>query len=188
MSSMFHVAKESRVSDTMIKGPGIRSLGIAQARITGASAWRRDDLHQDNYFVSLTGACFDEIRRVADELRQFPLPTIVRRPEDFEMPACRATMGETRRMLRHGVRFAIVDRLPLDEIGTEAGIGIYWLLASMVARPVAQSLDGRLTYDVLDTGKQALPGRGTPRPDQYRTEIPYRQFLQRDASRMHRAS
>jgi TfdA family taurine catabolism dioxygenase TauD len=169
---MFHVAKESRVSDTMIKSPGMRSPGIAQARITGASAWRRNDLHKDNYLVPLTGACFDEIRRVADELRQFPLPTIVRRPEDFEMPACRTAMGEARRILRHGVRFAIVDRLPLDEIGVAAAIGIYWLLASMVARPVAQSLDGKLIYDVLDTGKQALPGSGV-RPDQTNIELKF---------------
>lgn len=155
------------MTDAIIKAPE-----IVQVRITGASTWRRDDLHTDNYLVPLTGACFDEIRRVADELRQFPLPTIVRRPDEFEMQACRAAMAEVRRILRHGVRFAIVDRLPLDEIGVEAAIGIYWLLASMVARPVAQSLDGKLIYDVLDTGGQALPGSGV-RPDQTNIELKF---------------
>ena len=152
----------------------IRTTGSrhVQARITGASAWRRDDLHTDNYLVPLSAACLDEIRRAADEIRRFPLPTIVRRPEDFEMPACRAAMAELRRVLRHGVRFAIVDRLPLDEIGAEAAVGIYWLLASMVARPVAQSLDGKLIYDVLDTGRQALPGSGV-RPDQTNIELKF---------------
>ena len=81
-------------------------------------------------------------------------------------------MAELRRILRHGVRFAILDRLPLDEIGAEAAIGIYWLLASMVARPVAQSLDGKLIYDVLDTGRQALPGSGV-RPDQTNIELKF---------------
>ena len=145
---------------------------IRASRITGASAWRRDDLRTDNYLVPLTSACLDEISWVADELRRFPLPTIVRRPDDFEMPACRAAMAELRRILRRGVRFAILDRLPLDEIGAEAAIGIYWLLAAMVARPVAQSLDGKLIYDVLDSGRQALPGSGV-RPDQTNIELKF---------------
>jgi len=145
---------------------------IRASRITGASAWRRDDLRTDNYLVPLTSACLDEIRWAADEIRQFPLPTIVRGPDDFEMPECRTAMAELRRILRRGVRFAILDRLPLDEIGAEAAIGIYWLLAAMVARPVAQSLDGKLIYDVLDSGRQALPGSGV-RPDQTNIELKF---------------
>ena len=27
-----------------------------------------------------------------------------------------------------------------------------WVLSSMIARPVAQAFDGRLLYDVIDTG------------------------------------
>jgi alpha-ketoglutarate-dependent taurine dioxygenase len=42
----------------------------------------------------------------------------------------------------------------------------------MVARPVAQSLDGKLIYDVLDTGGQALPGSGV-RPDQTNIELKF---------------
>jgi hypothetical protein len=151
---------------------GTTGSGPLRARITGASTWRRDDLQADNYLVPLTGACLDEIRRAADEIRQYKLPSVVRRPEEFEMPECRAMMDEVRRILRSGVRFAIIDRLPLDEIGAEAAIGICWLLASMVARPVAQSLDGRLIYDVLDTGRQALPGSGV-RPDQTNIELKF---------------
>lgn len=145
---------------------------MAGITIGGASAWRRGDLNTDDYLVRLTGACLDEIRHAADELHRFPLPAIVRRPEEFDMPACRVAMTAISRMLRHGVRFAILDRLPLDKIGAEAAIGVYWLLASMVARPVAQSLDGKLIYDVLDTGRQALPGSGV-RPDQTNIELKF---------------
>ena len=140
--------------------------------IRGASAWRRADLHTDNYCIPLSGKCLDEIRRAGDEQRRYPLPTIVRRPDEFDMPACRAAMQEARRLLRSGVRFAVIDRLPLEDISTEAAIGIYWLLASMVARPVAQSLDGKLIYGVLDTGRQALPGSGV-RPDQTSIELKF---------------
>jgi len=140
--------------------------------IDGPSAWRRDNLSTEDYRIGLAGAALDEIRRVADEVREFPLPTILRRPEDFPLPHCAAAMGEVRGILDKGVRFAIVDRLPLDEIGAEAATAVYWLLASMVARPVAQSIDGRLIYDVRDTGRAALPGSGV-RPDQTNIELKF---------------
>ncbi len=140
--------------------------------IDGPSAWRRGDLRPEDYQITLSEAALDEIRRAADELREFPLPTILRRPEEFAMPACQVAMAEVRRILASGVRFAIVDRLPLAEIGAEAATAIYWLLAAIVARPVAQSLDGKLIYDVRDTGRAALPGSGV-RPDQTNIELKF---------------
>jgi hypothetical protein len=140
--------------------------------IDGPSAWRRGDLCPEDYRIALSGAALDEIRRTAEELREFPLPAILRLPHEFDMAACRAAMGEVRRILDSGVRFAIVDRLPLDEIGADAATAIYWLLSSMVARPVAQSLDGKLIYDVRDTGRAALPGSGV-RPDQTNIELKF---------------
>jgi hypothetical protein len=142
------------------------------AHIDGPSAWRRADLRPEDYRVVLSPACLDEIRRTADELRRFSLPTVVRRPEEFDLPQCRAAMAEVKRILERGVRFAIVDRLPLGKIGADEATAIYWLLASMVARPVAQSLDGKLIYDVRDTGRAALPGSGV-RPDQTNIELKF---------------
>jgi hypothetical protein len=139
--------------------------------IEGPSAWRRGAIRTEDYRVVLDSAGRDEMLRVADELRAYPLPTILRTPDDFEWPNCRAAMAEVRRILKEGVRFAVVDRLPLEEIGDEAAATtIYWLLSSMVARPVAQKLDGTMIYDVLDTGQQALPGSGV-RPDKTNIEI-----------------
>ncbi|HEY1260374.1 MAG TPA: TauD/TfdA family dioxygenase [Stellaceae bacterium] len=138
--------------------------------IEGPSVWRRDNLRAEDWRVELSPGCLDEIRRVADELSRYPLPPIVLGPGDFDMPECRAAMARVRGILDRGVRFAIVDRLPLEEIGTSAATAIYWLLAGMIARPVAQKLDGTLIYDVRDTGREALPGSGV-RPDQTNIEI-----------------
>jgi alpha-ketoglutarate-dependent taurine dioxygenase len=79
-------------------------------------------------------------------------------------------MAQARAVLASGVRFALVDRLPLDEMSTSEATAIYWLLSSMIARPVAQKLDGTMIYDVLDTGAEALPGSGV-RPDKTNIEI-----------------
>jgi alpha-ketoglutarate-dependent taurine dioxygenase len=138
--------------------------------IVGPSAWHRSDIRSEDYRVVLSAACLDEIRRVAEELRAYPLPTLLRSPDAFHWPHCQAAMAEMRRILTHGVRFAVLERLPLDELGAEEASAIYWLLSSMIARPVAQKLDGTMIYDVHDTGQEALPGSGI-RPDKTNIEI-----------------
>jgi TfdA family taurine catabolism dioxygenase TauD len=138
--------------------------------IEGPSVWAPCDIRPEEYRVVLSTTCLDEIRRAADEIREFPLPTILRRPDDFAMPACRREMARVREMLDRGRRFAIVDHLPVGQIDTAGATAVYWLLSSMVSRPVAQKLDGTMIYDVLDTGQEALPGSGV-RPDKTNIEI-----------------
>ena len=143
--------------------------------IEGPSAWVGCDIQPEDYRVELSAACHDEIRRAVDEMRAYPLPTIVLRPEDFAMPACREQMARVRHILDRGVRFAIVDRLPVAEMDAGEATAIYWLLSSMVSRPVAQKLDGTLIYDVLDTGQAGASRlRSAARQDQYRDPLSQR--------------
>jgi len=138
--------------------------------IDGPSAWMKPEVRVEEYQIDFSAVCLDEIRRAVDEIRAFPLPAILRGPDDFVMPACRREMARVRQILDGGRRFAIVDRLPIAEMNAEEATAIYWLLSSMVSRPVAQKLDGTMIYDVLDTGQQALPGSGV-RPDKTNIEI-----------------
>jgi alpha-ketoglutarate-dependent taurine dioxygenase len=138
--------------------------------IAGASVWARRDIRSEEYRVDLSADCLDEVRRAVEEIRAYPLPTILRGPDDFAMPGCRREMARVREMLDNGRRFAIVDRLPMGELDATEATAVYWLLSSMVSRPVAQKLDGTMIYDVLDTGQQALPGSGV-RPDKTNIEI-----------------
>jgi hypothetical protein len=56
-------------------------MSIASDPIAGPSAWRRCDVRSEDYRIELSSACLDEIRRAADELRGYPLPTIVLGPD-----------------------------------------------------------------------------------------------------------
>jgi hypothetical protein len=145
-------------------------LSVPNRPIEGPSAWVRPGVRPEDWRIELSPGCLDEIRRAVDELRAYPLPTVVLAPQDFALNACQEAMARARAILSSGVRFVIVDRLPLDEMTTNEATAIYWLLSSMIARPVAQKLDGTLTYDVLDTGQEALPGSGV-RPDKTNIEI-----------------
>jgi alpha-ketoglutarate-dependent taurine dioxygenase len=130
--------------------------------LDGRIAWTRDSLSSSDGVVALTPDCLAEIREVAALLKDNPVPVLALNPDEFDMPSCKRSMAEARRELDQGVGFVLVDRLPVDEFGRETATAIYWLLCSMVARPVAQKWDGCMVYDVRDTGQK--PGNGV-RPD-----------------------
>jgi alpha-ketoglutarate-dependent taurine dioxygenase len=129
---------------------------------TGA-AWIGSELTEDAGIVALTPQCLEEIARLAATLGDNPIPTLALAPSDFDLPACRSVMAKVRANLDDGLGFAIIDRIPLETMQRETAIKIYWLLASVVARPVAQKWSGEMVYTVADlTGKK--PGNGI-RPD-----------------------
>src|SRR5258708_2154334 len=116
--------------------------------ITGRSAWARADVRENDYRVTLSDAAQSELLEAARSLRRQPVPLLALRPDSFEMPACRAAMAEVRRILTEGIRFALLARLPMEELSPEEAKALYWMLSWMLARPVAQKRDGTIGYDV----------------------------------------
>ena len=146
------VAEDSRATDPAAFG-----------RFTGANAWTGSTLGADDGKVILSPDCLAEIDETLALLGANPMPVLRLSPDDVEMPACAATMAGVRRELDHGLGFGIIDRLPLERMSTEEATAIYWLLARMTGRPVAQKwVDGRMLYSVTDLGKPS--GNGV-RPD-----------------------
>jgi alpha-ketoglutarate-dependent taurine dioxygenase len=117
-------------------------------------AWRGADLSADAGHVPIPAACAEEIASLAATLRDNPLPLPALRPDDFDLPACRAVMQEARQALESGPAFAVIDRLDVAALGAEAR-AIHWLLASMLARPVALKWDGTMVRDVADQGRRS---------------------------------
>ncbi len=132
-------------------------------RFTGPDAWVGDNLDPATGRIALSQQCLSEIEDTAAQLKVNPLPLLALSPDDVTMPACHETMATVRRHLDHGPGFCIIDRLPLDRMTAETATAIYWLLARMTGRPVAQKWqDGRMLYSVTDLGKPS--GNGI-RPD-----------------------
>ena len=130
--------------------------------IDGRIAWTRATLTPDEGGARLSDACVAELLDAAAQLRAHPLPVLALDPVDFDLGHCRRAMADIREMLTQGPGFAIVDRLPLERIDGAKAVALFWLLSSLIARPVAQKWDGTMVYDVRDTGR--LPGNGV-RPD-----------------------
>ena len=124
--------------------------------------WRGDDLPAGAGRIALPEAVESELDGIVATLDRDPVPLLLLRPEEFALDAARAFMGEVKRSLDDGPGFAIVDRLPVERWPADGARAAWWLLASLVARPVAQKWDGTSIYDVCDRGRP--PGNGV-RPD-----------------------
>jgi alpha-ketoglutarate-dependent taurine dioxygenase len=143
---------------------------IVDQPIVGSLAWTRAGIVDSDYRVTLPATAREELLATVKTLRQQPVPLLALRADGLAMPACRAAIEQVRKVLTDGTRFAVLDRLPMEEITLDEAKSLYWILGSMLARPVAQKLDGLMIYDVHDTGKQALPGSGV-RPDKTNIEL-----------------
>lgn len=125
---------------------------IFDGEIEGRLAWRRSDVSEADWLIPIPQEALDEVDAVIEVLKANPLDVRALSAEDYPLDACRALMGRVRQVLDQGVGLAVLDRLPVQRHSKESLISVYWLLASMIARPVAQSFDGKLLYDVRDTG------------------------------------
>ena len=128
----------------------------------GALAWTRETLASEATRLTLSAECLRELDTAAEAIRANPLPALALAPDDFALDACRRTMVAVKRALDTGPGFVVVDRLPVDHLDRDVMVRLYWLLARLLARPVAQKWEGTMIYDVRDLGRP--PGNGV-RPD-----------------------
>ncbi|MDI1284518.1 MAG: TauD/TfdA family dioxygenase [Reyranella sp.] len=124
--------------------------------------WRGDSLPAEAGKIALPRDVEAELDALVASLDRDPVPLLLLRAEDYTLDASRRFMATVKQSLDAGPGFAIVDRLPVER-WSESGLrAVWWLLASLVARPVAQKWDGTSIYDVRDLGRP--PGNGV-RPD-----------------------
>ena len=132
------------------------------AELTGGLVWYGAALPPEAGLLRIPAGAAEELEAAAALLADNPLPTLALHPRDFTLPQCRALMAEAERLLTTAPGFVVLDRLPVERFGREIATQLYWLLASLLARPVAQKWDGTMVYGVTDLGRP--PGNGV-RPD-----------------------
>jgi alpha-ketoglutarate-dependent taurine dioxygenase len=135
---------------------------IPRQKLAGEVVWDAESLKPDDGFIKLEAGAIDELRKVVAVLRRNPLPIEMLDPNGLDLNECVRVFARVKKILDSGVGFVIIDKLPMDEFSKEEAKAIYWLLSQLVSRPVAQSWDGKMIYDVTDLGKP--PGNGV-RPD-----------------------
>lgn len=114
--------------------------------------WTADDIRAQDWRVEPSPEAEREIDALVEFLAANPLPVLQRRLDEFDLPACRASMARMKSILDDGVGFAVFDRLDLDRYSVTIMLEVYWLLGQAIGRPVAQKWNGQMIYDVTDTG------------------------------------
>lgn len=135
---------------------------IPRTPLAGGVVWDAESLKPGDGMVKIDAEALQELRSAVAVLRDNPLPVAMLEPDSFRLDACRRMMARVKETLDKGVGFVIIDKLPMDEFSKEEAKAVYWVLSQLVSRPVAQSWDGKMIYDVTDLGKP--PGNGV-RPD-----------------------
>ena len=135
---------------------------LADRALEGGLVWYGESLPAGAGLLPIGAEAAEELEAVAALLADNPLPILALDPADFALPHCRRLMQQAARLLARGPGFVVLDRLPVERLGKEITTALYWLLARLLARPVAQKWDGRMVYDVTDLGRP--PGNGV-RPD-----------------------
>lgn len=121
--------------------------------IRGKKAWTRDTINKNDFLLSIPDSCHAELKEFVATLRANPLQTEVLQPMDYHLPKTTGLMKRVKRKLENGVGFCVLDRLPVKTFNKDELKAVYWIISSLLARPVAQSFNGTLLYDVIDTGK-----------------------------------
>ena len=116
--------------------------------------WLASNLKRDDWTVKLSDSAFKEIATMADEMRSKPLPTLLRNPQQFEIPGLSAAYRKAKHICDNGLGFAVIDKFPLDKFDIDQMVDIYWTLGQLMGQNVAQKWDGTMIYDVTDTGKK----------------------------------
>jgi alpha-ketoglutarate-dependent taurine dioxygenase len=127
----------------------------------GPKAWVGNQLQPDDWRLEIPADCRAELDATAELLGPDPGPDLEAltrlSPASFDLAHCRAFTATVRDRLARFPGFVILDRLPVEGLSKAQATALYWLLAGLVGRPVAQAYCGTLLYDVHDTGKKIAP-------------------------------
>ena len=121
---------------------------------SGVKGWEGGTLPSETWLVPLPHDVRQELERVAENVRVSSAQPTTLLLDDFDLPRSRILMRDIRERLDHGVGFAVLDRLSVNEFGKTELKSIYWLLSQMIGPVVEQSPDGTVLHDVRDTGKK----------------------------------
>jgi hypothetical protein len=149
---------------------------IRRTPLTGPIVWDRNTLGPQDGKIHIDTDCQAEIEAFIETLRRNPVPTLLLTPADYELSQCVAMMARARDILENGVGFVILDKLPVHRYSVEECRAIYWMLGQLVARPVAQSFDGKMIYDVTDLGRAystSVRGDTTNKNENFHTDNNY---------------
>lgn len=142
---------------------------MCTAPIEGPMAWTLNSLEQSSWLLPVPKEVTDEILVMLEAIRRSPAPFQALTPSQYALDRTRAFMeGPVRTTLDEGIGICVLDRLPTERMSTEEARAVYWVVSSLLGRPVAQKHNGNMMADVKDAGipmKAGTAARGSTSRD-----------------------
>lgn len=132
--------------------PSEASVPRIEHEVHGPMAWRSESVTESDWKVSVPAECIAELDAVIARLQHEEMPMLALEPRDYDLSACSALMTDSRHRLNEGFGVVVLDRFPVERYTEEQARAVFWLLGSLLGRPVSQSIQGEMMVDVRDTG------------------------------------
>lgn len=101
--------------------------------------WIGSELDPKPGIINLSDGCLEEVAVIFKTLRANPMPLLALSPHDIKLPHFSRLSRKIRKILNEGLGFCIINKLPFSNMNECEATTIYWLLAQLVGRPVAQN-------------------------------------------------
>ncbi|MCE9561678.1 MAG: TauD/TfdA family dioxygenase [Planctomycetes bacterium] len=128
---------------------------MSNSNATDARAWRADTVGEPaSWYHALSESALAEFERF------LPVAGLVTelRPDQRLRDAVAADIGPIRDALETGRGFVVITAGATGRYSPRELTAIYWLLGSLLGRPIEQNVQGTLLYDVKDTGQDVRYG------------------------------
>ena len=128
-------------------------------RVSDERAWRASTVDDTPaWYYALSEDCLSSCKRtVRDAQRDFRSVTEISRPDRLSN-GCGESLQSVLHALNSGRGFAVVERVPIEQISVQEALSMYWLIGQFLGIPIEQNIEGTLLYDVRDTGQNVAQG------------------------------
>ena len=129
------------------------AAGMLTDVVPAPLAWKATDLSVEDWSVALSPESIAEIGEMAKRFGTSPGPYLLRTASAEDAPHLAQCMVEVRDRLDTGCGFCVIDGLPMDQYPVPDLVACFWVIGQWLGRPVAQTWQGDMLYEVTDTGE-----------------------------------
>jgi hypothetical protein len=133
---------------------------LGNFRFEGVRIWDRQSIQDSQWQLSLPDLAKQELQALREKLDAGPIPAYREiRPADYVLQHTREFMMEiVKKELDYGVGIVVIDKLPIEGMSNDGARAMYWIVSSLLARPICQNHAGNMMMDVRDAGATLKAG------------------------------
>jgi len=129
-------------------------------RFAGRRIWDRQSIQDSQWQLALPPPARQELEALRATLERHPVQSYREiEPGDYALPHTREFMTQVvQQELDHGVGIVVIDKLPIEGMSLEGARAMYWIISSLLSRPICQNHAGNMMMDVRDAGATLKAG------------------------------